>query len=215
MEDIVLFGAGGHTKVVIDIVEQMERHHIIGIYDDRPELMGTTYFGYPVLGPIRSDYAVNRGIIGIGNNDSRALVSRIILEQAPEFEFVHAIHPSACIGRDVTIGAGAVVMAGAVINPSTTIGPHCIINTMASVDHDCRVDAFASVGPGTHLGGNVHVMGHSFVGIGATVIHQVTIGSESVIGAGATVVHDIPNNVIAIGSPAKPIRTRETNEKFL
>ncbi|MFN4213487.1 acetyltransferase [Exiguobacterium sp.] len=215
MEDIVLFGAGGHTKVLIDIIEKMGRHQIIGIYDDRSELFGTNYFGYPVIGPIRSNYAVKRGIIGIGDNDSRAAVSRAILQQSPEFKFIRAIHPSASIGRDVTIEAGTVVMAGAVINPGTTIGSHCIVNTMASVDHDCRVDEFASVGPGSHLGGNVHVKARSFVGIGATVIHQITIGSDSVIGAGATVLHDISNNVIAIGSPAKPMRTREANEKFL
>jgi acetyltransferase-like isoleucine patch superfamily enzyme len=91
----------------------------------------------------------------------------------------------------------------------------CIINTMASVDHDCVLEPFASIAPGAHLGGNVHVGARTFIGMSATIIHSVHIGHDTVIGAGATVVKDIPNHVVAYGSPAKPIRGRVMNERYL
>lgn len=215
MEWIVIFGAGGHAQVVIDILELMGVYRIAGIYDDSPSLVGKVIAGYPVLGLIDSKLVAQKGIIGVGVNHHRENIAEKVMRYNPDFEFVNAIHPSAVIGKNVILGEGTAVMAGSVINPNAVIGPHSIINTMASVDHDCVLEPFASIAPGAHLGGNVHVGARTFVGMSATVIHNVHIGHDTVIGAGATVVKDIPNHVVAYGSPAKPIRGRVMNERYL
>ncbi|WP_214763568.1 acetyltransferase [Exiguobacterium sp. s141] len=215
MEWIVIFGAGGHAQVLIDILELMGVYRIAGIYDDSPSLLGKFIAGYPVLGFVDSKTVVQRGIIGVGDNVHRDRIAEKIKYHNPDFKFINAIHPSAVIGKNVTLGEGTAVMAGSVINPNAVIGPHSIINTMASVDHDCVLESFASVAPGAHLGGNVHVGARTFIGMSATVIHNVHIGHDTVIGAGATVVKDIPNHVVAYGSPAKPIRGRVMNERYL
>ena len=215
MEWIVIFGASGHAQVLIDILELMGVYRIVGIYDDSPSMIGKFIAGYPVLGLIDSRFVANKGIIGVGVNHNRESIVAKIIQRNPDFEFVNAIHPSAVIGKNVILGEGTAVMAGSVINPNAVIGPHSIINTMASVDHDCVIEPFASVAPGAHLGGNVHVGTRTFVGMSATVIHNVHIGHDTVIGAGATVVKDIPNHVVAYGSPAKPIRGRVMTERYL
>ncbi|WP_029594841.1 acetyltransferase [Exiguobacterium chiriqhucha] len=215
MEWIVIFGAGGHAQVIIDILELMGLYRIAGIYDDNPALIGKFVAGYPVLGLVHSNVVAKKGIIGIGDNVQRESLERAIRGRTPDFEFVNAIHPSAVIGKNVILSEGTAVMAGSVINPNAVIGPHSIINTMASVDHDCILEPFASIAPGAHLGGNVRVGARTFVGMSATVIHNVHIGHDTVIGAGATVVKDIPNHVVAYGSPAKPIRGRVMNERYL
>ncbi|WP_214793311.1 MULTISPECIES: acetyltransferase [unclassified Exiguobacterium] len=215
MEWIVIFGAGGHAQVLIDILELTGLYRIAGIYDDSPNLIGKFILGYPILGKISSNVAIRKGIIGIGDNDQRALIEHRIREQMPDFEFISAIHPSAIIGKNVTIGPGVAVMAGSVVNPNTRLEAHSVVNTMSSVDHDCHLAPFSSVAPGAHLGGNVRLGERTFVGMGATVIHNIHIGSDTVVGAGATVVSNLPSQAIAYGTPAKVTRRREVREKYL
>ncbi|MDE0564735.1 acetyltransferase [Exiguobacterium sp. B2(2022)] len=215
MEWIVIFGAGGHAQVLIDILELMGIYRIAGIYDDHPELVGKFIYGYPVLGIIGPTTVIRKGIIGIGDNDYRSAVAHCVLKRMPDFEFISAVHPSAIIGKNVTIGPGVAVMAGSVVNPNTRLEAHSVVNTMSSVDHDCHLAPFSSVAPGAHLGGNVRLGERSFIGMGATVIHNIHIGSDTVVGAGATVVSNLPSQVIAFGTPAKVTRRREVQEKYL
>ncbi|MCA0981169.1 acetyltransferase [Exiguobacterium aestuarii] len=215
MEWVVVFGAGGHAQVLIDILELMGIYKIAGIYDDHPELVGKFIYGYPILGRIGASTVIRQGIIGIGDNDQRASIAKRINEKMPNFEFISAVHPSAIIGKNVTIGPGVAVMAGSVVNPNTRLEAHSVVNTMSSVDHDCHLAPFSSVAPGAHLGGNVRLGERSFIGMGATVIHNIHIGSDTVVGAGATVVSNLPSQVIAFGTPAKVTRKRDIQERYL
>lgn len=215
MEWIVIFGAGGHAQVLIDILELMGIYRIVGIYDDNPALIGKFIFGYPVLGMIGTNTVIRKGIIGIGDNDQRAFIAQHIRDSMPDFEFISAVHPSATIGKNVSIGPGVVVMAGSVINSNTVLEAHNVVNTMSSVDHNCYLAPFSSVAPGAHLGGNVHLGERSFIGMGATVINNIHVGSDTVVGAGATVVSNLSSRVTAVGTPAKVIRERSLQEKYL
>ena len=215
MEWIVIFGAGGHAQVLIDILELMGIYRIAGIYDDHPDLIGKFIYGYPVLGMIGTTTVIRKGIIGIGDNDYRNAVAYRVLERMPDFEFISAVHPSSIIGKNVSIGPGVAVMAGSVVNTNAVLEAHSVVNTMSSVDHDCHLAPFSSVAPGAHLGGNVRLGHRSFIGMGATVIQNIQIGQDTVVGAGATVVSNLPGQVIAFGTPAKITRKRDTNERYL
>jgi sugar O-acyltransferase (sialic acid O-acetyltransferase NeuD family) len=168
-----------------------------------------------VLGPTDSKLACQNGIIGIGDNSLREALYKQIILRNPRFNFINAIHPSSIIGKDVLLGDGIAIMAGSVVNSNATIGSHSVINTMVSVDHDSTIESFVSLAPGSHLGGNVLIGFRTFVGMGTTIIHNIHIGHDVVIGAGSTVISDISNQVIAYGSPAKTIRRRSIDEKYL
>ncbi len=218
LKKILIFGSGGHAKVVIDIIENSNEYQIYGLIDSfRPPHQIAC--GYEVIGDesillkIRNE--IYGGIVAIGDNWVRKKVVEKIMAIQPDFKFVHAIHPSAVIGSSVKIADGTVVMAGTVINSNTTIKEHCIINTHASVDHDCSIGSFASIAPGSTLGGNVTVGACTAVSLGAKVIHSLNIGSHTVIGAGSTVVHDIGSNAVAYGTPAKIVRSRTHGAKYL
>lgn len=215
MKKVIIFGAGGHANVIIDIIERQKRYEIIGIFVDNPGIIGKEVLGYPVLGKIADFYGTNKGIVAIGDNYTRMLVVKKILNICPDFEFIKAIHPNSIIGKNVTIGDGTVVVAGSVINANAKIGKHCIINTQSSVSHDVLVGDYSTVAPGSHIGGNSKIGRISTISMGTNVIHNINIGNGSVIGAGSTVICDIPDNVLAYGTPAKVIRSREYNEKYL
>jgi sugar O-acyltransferase (sialic acid O-acetyltransferase NeuD family) len=208
-EPLLLYGASGHAKVILDIIERAGQYRIIGLLDDNPSLHGTEFFGYPVLGEgellAQRRYRAHKLIISVGDNRVRQEIRQRI-SAFGAYDFALALHPSAQIAKRVRLGAGTVVMANVAINPDASVGQHVIINTGATVDHDCLIGDFVHIGPGAHLAGNVAVGALTHLGIGVTVIPGVKIGSESVIGAGAVVLYDIPDRVTAVGVPARVIK---------
>ncbi len=207
---VAICGAGGHAKVVVDVLSNMfPAVDILGFLDDRPELHGTELCGKPVLGSLDlwlklASNADSALIVGIGDNEARERVATEIA--AAGIDFVSAIHPSARIGYGVKVGAGSVLMANTVINAGAVIGQHVIINTSASVDHDCVIDDFSHISPGVNLAGGVTVGRGAHIGIGACAVPGVRIGEWATVGAGATVVNDIPPYTTVVGTPASPIR---------
>lgn len=213
--DIIIFGAGGHASVVIDIVEKQGLFNIVGIFADGHEMKGKNIMNYPVLDEIANFFGSKLGFVAVGDNFARQAVASRIKEKDPTFKFVTLIHPAALIGKNVEIGPGTVVVGGAVINSNTRIGKNCIINTKASVDHDVIIADFSSISPGATLGGNCTVGSFTTIGLGANIIQKITIGEGSLIGAGSTVLKDVPDHVLVYGSPASIVRQREVDEKFL
>ena len=203
---LYLIGAGGHAKVVADILIESGRPPT-AFLDDAPK--HNCIFDIPVIQGLDLPDPTAIAIVAIGDNASRTRLA------ARYSAFGVAIHPSARVSRDAEIGPGSVVMAGAVINAGTRIGAHCIINSRASVDHDCLIGDFSHVAPGATIGGNVQVGTGTMIGLGANVIHGRIIGDHTVIGAGSTVVHDMASNVVAFGVPARVIRSRSPEDRYL
>lgn len=205
---VAVLGAGGHAKVVIDIVERMNAHRIVGVFDDDHSKWGTQVLGHPVLGGI-DDFVLNwrsrcpEAVMGIGNNHVRQALYRRLREAA--FRPTTAIHPTAAVAREVELGEGTVVMAMAAVNPGCRIGPGAVVNTSASVDHDCIVGECAFIGPGARLGGNVRVGDLSLIGTGASIIPGRTVGRNVIVGAGAVVITDIADDVTVVGVPARVV----------
>lgn len=196
MATINLFGASGHAKVVIDIINA-QGDDIGCLYDENPHC--DLIQGHPVY---RADRTSVHGplIVSIGTCTSR----KAIVTGYPGLQYATAIHPHSIISSSARLGEGTVVMPGAIINADVTVGRHCIINTKASVDHDCRLDDYVHIAPGATLSGNVEVGECSWIGVGACVKQGIKIGRNCMIGAGAVVVTDIPDNTTAYGNPARP-----------
>ncbi|AOI77329.1 acetyltransferase [Burkholderia sp. NRF60-BP8] len=220
MENIIIVGSSGHAKVVIDIVEQAGRYRIAGLIDSF-RTPGEQTLGYAVLGAERDvPQLVDRhGIVGllvaIGDNHAREAVTAGLAALVPGLPRVSAVHPAACVGKASTIGAGTVVMAGAVINPSCSIGEGCIVNTNASLDHDGVMADFSSLAPGVVTGGNCRIGRGAAIGLGAMLRHRIAVGEHSVVGAGAVVLHDVEPYTVAYGNPARRIRARAADERYL
>lgn len=212
MKKIIIIGAGGNSKVIIDIlldlIKSGEEIQIIGILDDdasKKELQGV-----PVLGPVASmqEHIKDKQkwfMNGIGNNEIRKTIYQAY---GGEIQYFTAIHPSTIIGSDVTIGAGSAVMPGAIINSGTKIGKQVIINTGAILEHDNTIGDFVHIASGAVTAGNVKVGECSMLGTGTRVIQGIKIGSNVMIGAGAAVVRDINDDCTAVGVPAKIIKQR-------
>ena len=190
-----LYGASGHAKVIIDILNA-NGIKIEGLVDDNPEIKDL--LGYPVFHQYTDHSPL---IISIGNNSIRRMIAEKV-----SAEFATAIHPTAIVSPTAIVEEGTVVMQGAIVQSCAKIGKHCIINTGASVDHECIVEDFVHISPHATLCGNVHVGEGSWVAAGTVVLPGVKIGKWSVIGAGSVVSKDIPDGVLAVGNRCKVIK---------
>jgi sugar O-acyltransferase (sialic acid O-acetyltransferase NeuD family) len=200
-----LYGAGGHSKVVTDILNSLNIE-VVGMFDDNPpdakfkgmeirdgiRLLG---LGFPELdAPL---------IISVGNNLRRAELARSI-----EANYGTAIHGSTIISSKATVGVGTVILQGAIVQAGTKVGAHVLVNTAASIDHDNIIGDYAHVSPHATLCGHVQVGEGTHIGAGAVVIPSIRIGRWCTVGAGAVVIRDVPDLATVVGNPAKVIKFR-------
>jgi sugar O-acyltransferase (sialic acid O-acetyltransferase NeuD family) len=180
-----LFGAGGHAKVIIDIL-QSSGIVLSGLFDDNSEL--TELNGCNIIGKYTGQSLNELLIISIGNNSIRAKIASQLI-----CSFGNAIHESVIISPSATIGEGTVIMHGAIVQASTIVGAHVIINTKASVDHDCTIGDYVHVSPGAVICGHVQVGEGTLIGAGSVVIPGINIGKWCKVGAGSVITQNLPD----------------------
>ncbi len=121
--------------------------------------------------------------------------------------FSNLVHPSAIIAASVKWKSGFNVNAGVVIGTNTIAGKHVLVNRSVSIGHDVQIEDYVTFGPGCIIGGLSRICEGAFIGINATILPKVTIGSNSVVGGGAVVTRNVPDNTIVAGNPARIIKT--------
>jgi sugar O-acyltransferase (sialic acid O-acetyltransferase NeuD family) len=207
MHKVLIYGAGGHCKLTIDLLQKLG-YHVVGILDDDPKLHNSLCFGHRIIGGFdllkNDDYRDCKIVIGVAKPDIRRKIFEKI--SSVGYEFITVIHHSAYIGEYVDLGPAVMIMGHAVVNTGAKLGKGVVINTGAIVEHDCIVHDFVHIAPGAHLAGAVEVGSGTFIGIGATIIEFIKIGENAVIGAGAVVIDDVPAGSIVVGNPAKVVR---------
>jgi len=214
MQKLLILGAGGHGKVVADIAASTHQWSEIAFLDDRYQEIKQV-ISWKVLGSYAQAKELSKyfshAIVAIGDNQTRLNLSKE-LEQLG-FSLPIIVHPSAFVSTHATVGAGSVVFPQAAINIGAVIAMAAIINTGAIIEHDCSLDAGVHVSPNAALAGGVIVGKASWLGLGACVIQKITIGANVIVGAGAVVTQNIPDNVTAVGVPAKVIKNANANAR--
>ncbi|GAA4311533.1 acetyltransferase [Compostibacter hankyongensis] len=204
--EVCLYGAGGHAKVVIDVLKSTNKK-IIGLIDDN--VSNSSLWGYPIYRSIKDlrstiDYSL---IISIGNNQVR----KRIAENLTGLFFINAAHISAALSDSCIVKEGTVIMPNVSVNADAKIGRHVILNTNSSIDHDCIIEDFVHLSPNVALSGKVYVGEGTHIGTGASVIPEVKIGRWTTIGAGTVIIRDIPDYAIVVGNPGKIINFSKPN----
>lgn len=198
---VVVYGSGGHGKVVCDVL-LAAGHVVAGFVDDDRERHGALVLGLPVLGG--GDQLAGKAAhvaLGIGSNRARAVVAAKIASLGGVL--LTCVHPRAVVAPSAVLGEGTIVMALAVVNPDARIGRGAVVNTAAVVEHDCAVGDFAHISPNSVMGGGCTVSTFAQLGIGATMLPGTAVGEGALVGAGGVVVRDVAAGAVARGVPAR------------
>lgn len=201
-ETLLLFGAGGQAKVVIDAVAAAGNPFLICVVDEDPSKHGQTILGHAIMAPLENLVTVATAFhVAVGGNAARERIYRKF--EAHGYINRTIMHPKACVSVSARIGAGTFIAASSIVGPDAQIERCCIVNHGAVVDHDCRVGGFSHVAPNATLGGGVVLGKRVMIGAGANILPGVSIGDDCVIGAGAVVLKNIDAGSVHIGVPAR------------
>ncbi|RYD56686.1 MAG: acetyltransferase [Sphingobacteriales bacterium] len=201
---MIVFGASGHGKVIIEILESNGCTDI-EVWDDaaKPDILHHRV----QLASVDKLPADAGMVIAVGSNKIRKMIAE---RYSDKVAYIPAVHARTNLSPRCKVGAGTVVMAGVTINADAVIGAHCIINTNASVDHDCYIGDFVHISPNASLCGTISVGEGTHIGAGATIIPNLKIGKWCTIGAGSVVIKDVPDYCTVVGNPGRIIKQNIT-----
>lgn len=207
---MLIIGAKGFAKEVLEVLMQMDYDQMIYMYDDvNRDVEGNLFGKYPILKTtdevLKCFNDNNMFTIGIGNPILR---KKLFDKFSALGGALHStISPKAIIGvNDIEIGQGTNLMSGSVITASIKIGVGCLINLNCTIGHDCNIGNFVEMSPGVHISGNSNIGDYSVIGTNATILPKISLGRNVVVGAGAVVTKDVPDNSLVIGMPAKVVK---------
>jgi len=216
LKKVILIGAGGHAKAVIDILKKNNQEiEIVGLITKDAADIGEKVLGVPIIGTDKElSELFNKGIryalIAVGSVDNNFLRKKLYKKVANiGYTFINAFHPSSIISDYARFGTGNVVMAGVLVGPDTIIGNNVILNTGSIIEHDCIIEDHVHVAPGVKIAGGVTIGEASLIGIGSVIIQGIKVGKNVVVGAGTIVLEDIPDNAVVVGVPGKIKKFRE------
>lgn len=206
---VLVVGAGGHGKVVVDALQSAGCLFTLRFVDDCETLWGKPVMGVEVQGALQSVFTETDQVhVAIGNNLIRQRVSNRVARS----KLLIVQHAMALVSDYAELGAGCFVAAGALVGPCARVGEGVIVNHGAVVDHDCKIGHFCHIAPLASLAGGVCLGDGVLVGSGARVLPGITVGAGAVIGAGAIVLRDVPPGVTVVGVPARST-TRVSRKK--
>jgi len=213
---VFMWGAADQARVNAYILRELDCE-LVALVDDTPghvsPIPGVPMFrGWAELEPwLKKQDAGSLGfIVPIGAPYSHARIRIHDLLTGAGFAPVSMVHPTSKLCASAEIGPGLQTMPDVIVHSEAVIGRQCLLNTRCLVEHDCVLEDGVEIGPSATLAGRVHVGANTWICTGASVRPRVRIGRNAIVGAGAVVVSDIPDGVVAVGVPARPMAGRTT-----
>ncbi len=214
MKPLLIYGAGGFAREVLELVRDInrveERWDVLGFLSDDSDSWGQVLNQLRILGGESQLDTYTEGIdvvLGIGSPATKRKITERLRQRRVSWPSL--THPNVVMSNYVEIGKGVVITAGNVLTANIKLGDFAMINLACTVGHDCVLGRYSTISPGVNVSGNVIIGDGCDIGTGSSFVQGVSLGEWSIVGAGAVVSKDLPSNCTAVGVPARVIRERE------
>jgi sugar O-acyltransferase (sialic acid O-acetyltransferase NeuD family) len=211
---VIIYGVGGFGREVAWLIEHCDDagQNIAPVcfVDDNTAYHGEVVNDLPVMSLEEAVRQFSQAAItgGIGNPQVRQKL--IAKAEAAGLRSINIIHPRIERSRWIEFGTGVLICAGNILTTNIVIRDHVQINLDCTIGHDVLLGEFATLAPGVHISGCVHLGKRVYIGTGAVIINgtadnPIVIGDDAVIGAGACVTKSVPTATTVVGVPARPL----------
>ena len=208
---MLIIGAKGFAKEVLEVITQLKRMENISFFDNiNLEIPNLLYNKFPVLKSMDEatkyfDNTSKEFTLGIGLPLNRHKLYLIM--ESLGGELVSTISPFARVGHyNNVIEAGVNLMTGSILTNDILINKGCLINLNCTIGHDCQLGKFVELSPGVHISGNCKIGDFSYIGTNATILPKINIGKNVTVGAGSVVTKDVEDNSVIVGVPGRVIK---------
>ena len=210
LKPVIIIGAGGLGKVALDIFEE-NRTTVYCFLDEDKKLHNTEIGEVTVLGSPEDDgflkYIGHKCDAFVAVDDLAYRKSLVdLLKERRKVMPANAIHKSAIISTQSSLGYGNLIAAKVTISTGVEIGHHCLVHANALIDYNSKVGDFTQIGAGSIVNSGVEVGEGAFIGSGVTIVSGVKIGDNARVGAGSVVVKSVGNGETVFGNPAVPVK---------
>lgn len=204
---LIILGASSYAQDIADVVSECPGFELTGfaVNVDRQQCQGTL-LGLPVywVDDMREMTGDHHAVCAFFTT-RRSVFTRQVDDMGMPFATV--VHPTARISATTSVGDGCVVNVGSMIASYTRLGRHVLVNRGVLIGHHTTIGDYVSIGPGANIAGRVQIGSSTYIGMGAIVLDGIKVGSGCLVGAGSVVTKDLPDNVKAMGVPAKIVQT--------
>jgi len=209
MDDIVIYGAGGLGRELLENIEEInEGNHfwrVLGFVDDGIRAGGSVC-GHPLLGGFDffRSYTRRAGVvIAFADCAAKEAAYEKIKALDSLFYFPILVNPRSYVSSRAVLGEGTVVARFCSVHVNARVGKCVLVSNKCEISHEDTIGDFVSLMPSVNISGNVIVGKRTLIGVQAAILQGLVIGGDSVVGMGSMVLSDIPDGCTVLGSPAK------------
>jgi len=205
---MLIIGAKGFAKEVVEILHQNKDTENLSFYDDVTPTIGDQLFNrFPIIKTLDEaknyfDTIDQRFTLGIGNPKLRWSLYQ-------KFSDIGGIFTSTISTKaelpffSVHIGEGCNILSGVQISNDVVLGKGCIVYYNSIITHDVQVGDFVEISPSVTLLGRCTIGTKTQLGSNSTILPDIKIGKNVIVAAGSVVTKDVPDDVMVAGIPAQ------------
>ena len=210
MKNLYIIGADSFGRELFNWIKfnstYLDQYNFNGFLDNRSTLLDRYSDSYILAGDPYS-YNFNKNdycLMGVVDPNYKKKIYNFLKNKV---EIITFISSDTIISPSAKIGKGSVISPWVSISNDTIIGDFSTIVVGAKIAHDCTVGNFSSIMTDVKLGGGVTIEDGVYIGMNATIINNLNIGSSTRIGAGSVVLQSQKPNITVFGNPARRIKS--------
>lgn len=213
-----IYGAGGlgrEVSVLTDIInKKLLKWEKIVFIDDILEKKKLKNMEVYTFEEFKKNFSREESeiIISMGEPENRKMIFNKILEY--KYNFATIIHPDVYISQCTKVGQGSIIYYGGFVSCDVIIGENVLILPNCNIGHDVIIGNNSVISGATNIAGMCEVGENTYIGMSTIIKENVKIGNFTIIGLGSVVVRDIPNDTIALGNPARPMKKNDEKKVF-
>jgi len=202
---MIIAGAGGHAKEILDILTSQYNDRKIALFEDNQTSKLSSYLGFPIIRGFNNLQKTlsedPEFILGVGNSKLRKLFSDRFTRLGGKL--ISVVASDAIISASASLGKGVNLMTKVFVSSSVVINEGVLLNAGCNIHHDSIIDEYTEIGPMSTITGCCKIGKYCSLGAGVVLIPNITIGDNVIVAAGSTVISNVQGNCMVAGSPAK------------